>query len=231
MRPTSVNLTEQERMTAEAIRVTIRTARPRITVEKAAKDLGVSSDVLSNVMHGRTKPDANLVDRIRQKFQLPNYWPGNDNVRVTDSRTFSVSGTPLVPIRVLGNVSAGQGSSNVDIDNEMVYVPERLAQCGSLGWIVDGESMMPALEPGDTVLFRELRTPRRGYPFLLKSPSGELRVKILDWDKEWTLRSLNSDFAIEPLGHHELLGILVGWYRVRGTRETLDSDPGGLRLE
>lgn len=92
--------------------------------------------------------------------------------------------------------------------------------------------MMPALEPGDTVLFRELRTPKRGFPFLVRNKENGCRVKIIDWaDGEWILRSINSAFAPEPLGDHEILGILVGWYRVQGSRETLDSDPGGLRIE
>ena len=53
----------------------------------------------------------------------------------------------------------------------------------------------------------------------------------MDWqDSQWVVKSLNPTFATEPLGQHQILGFLIGWYRTKGSRETMDSDPGGLVL-
>lgn len=138
----------------------------------------------------------------------------------------------MAALPVVGSVAAGEGQYNVDSELETVFVPERLAQIGGIGWMVEGESMMPLLEPGDVAIFREHRQPRRNYPFLVKSADGMYRVKILAWSNdEWMLESLNPKFIPEPFGSHALLGYLIGWYRSRGTRETMDSDPHGLRLD
>ena len=139
----------------------------------------------------------------------------------------------MARIPVIGVVSAGQGTSNVDTAEHGVFVPMTLAQIGGVGWVVDGDSMMPALDPGDVALFREHRQPRRGYPFLLQR-DAEFRVKIIDYDAvsgKWFLKSLNPAYPSEPMDDHVILGYLIGWYKVRGSRETTDSDPGGLKLD
>lgn len=217
----------------EAIRLAVKTATPRRTVKQIASAIGLSDDVLYNVMTGRTRPDINLIDRLRSELSLPKQWPATDPLaELSEGRRVSLAGTPMVPIKVVGSAAAGAGVTNVDNAEDVAWVPERLAQIGGLGWLVDGESMMPALEPGDVAIFREHRVPRRGYPFLIKTPDSAYRVKILDWvQNSWVLRSINPAFPDEPLDNNELLGFLIGWYRMRGSRETLDSDPGGLRLD
>jgi phage repressor protein C with HTH and peptisase S24 domain len=136
----------------------------------------------------------------------------------------------MAAIPVVGKVSAGPGETNVDPDTERtIFVPLTLAQLGGLGWVVDGESMMPALEPGDIAVFREYRSPRRGYPMLL-CRDGEYRVKNIEWENEWIQRSINPAIPDEPLGHWQILGYLIGWHRSRGSYEKLESDPNGLRL-
>ncbi len=224
-------MTQEEEFICEAIDVAIRKAKPSQTVTSLASAIGVTYDKLSNVVNRRTRPTDELIAKVRAKLKLPATWPGR-SVDGREGQLVSLAGLSLSPVRVVGHAEAGPGLTNVDVEAELVYVPDRLAQIGTIGWIVAGESMMPALEPGDTVLFREWRTPRRGYPFLVKSDAGEFRVKVMDWASDgWVLRSLNPTYAIEPLGTHEVVGILVGWYRSQGSRETLDSDPNGLRLE
>lgn len=146
-------------------------------------------------------------------------------------RRVSLAGTPLAPIVMVGQAGAGVGVSDVDPDSDHIYVPERLAQLGGLAWMVSGESMMPALEPGDIAIFRELREPRRGFSYLVRK-DHEYLVKNVEWKGgEWVLRSINPRYPDEPLGRAELVGLLIGWYRAKGSRETMDSDPGGLKLE
>lgn len=196
-----------------------------LTIREFAKRIDEPEPRYKNYEYGFTKK---VPDRVMQKARVL-----AEGLRPKpEGRLVSLAGTPLAAIRVVGRVAAGAGEQNVDADESVRYVPQRLADIGGVGWEVDGESMMPALEPGDIALFREHRTPRRGYPFLLQSPREGLRVKIIDWEQNmWVLKSINPSFPKEPLDDHELLGYLIGWYRVRGSRETLDSDPGGLKLD
>ena len=178
-----------------------------------------------------------IPDEAVSKLQSLGFWDGNE-LRALDAkqvgaksegRRVSLAGLPMAQVPIIGRASAGPGLANVDPDESSIWVPMNLAQIGGVGWMVDGESMMPALEPGDIALFREHRQPKRGYTFLVRTPDREERVKIMDWDgTQWILKSLNPSFAPEPVAGHELLGFLIGWYKVRGTREDIASDPAGL---
>jgi phage repressor protein C with HTH and peptisase S24 domain len=111
-------------------------------------------------------------------------------------------------------------------------VPDRLANLGTIAFQVDGDSMMPALEPGDIAIIREERSPRR-LTYLLER-EGEFSLKMLAWSNEegrWFQQSLNPAYPRRPLDGWALVGFLVGWYRSRGSRETMDSDLHGLRFD
>jgi SOS-response transcriptional repressor LexA len=226
-------MTEKEQMAvADALSSAMRNARreKRLTYHQVAEKIGVTYDKLNNIANRRTEPDLDLLEKVRKELGLPKGWPLS--VGTPALSKVSVAGTPLAPIPVVGNVSAGPGSINVDVDASQVYVPQRLADIGGVAWVVDGESMTPLLEAGDVAIFREGSQPRKGYAFLLRTPDSELRVKTLEWmEGAWWMKSLNPTFDPEPLGGTQILGFLIGWYRVNGTRETLDSDPHGLRID
>lgn len=213
----------------EAIRAAVKGTSGR-TVRDIATSVGLSEDVLSNVMRKKTKPDTDMVDRLRAELKLPRDWP-HSRVHNPDGQRVSLAGTPMAPLQIVGAVHAGSGFANVDYDERTVYVPERLAQVADYGWITEGDSMMPFLEPGDAAAFRRLTTPRRGYIFLIQR-EGELRVKRIDWnDGRWIMTSLNSSFPPESLDGWQILGLMVGMYRYQGSRETIVIDVAGLRPE
>jgi SOS-response transcriptional repressor LexA len=212
---------------ATALREAILTSEPRIGYTRLAKKIGETYNRLYNMANGRTEPDPAVIDKVRKVLNLPQSWPSPRN----DTRLVSLAGTPLAAVPVVGRVAAGEDVYNVDPEKREVFVPQRLADMGGLGWVVDGDSMMPDLEPDTIALFREHRSPRRGYTFLVDSPEKGLQVKNLDWlNGEWTLVSINPNYPPEPLGNRQLLGFLIGWYWAKGTRERLDSDPQGLLL-
>ncbi len=217
-------------MICEVMRDAVKTAKPKVPVRKLAERIGVSYNQLNNVIHGRTKPvEGKVIAGLRKELNMPKTWPFEFTPGLT---RVSLGGLPMTPIPVVGSASAGEGAHNVDPDERIIYVPESLAKIGGVGFLVDGESMMPRLEPGDIAIFREHRVPKLKYAFLVKSPNGEFRVKNIGWDGEqWVLKSLNRAYGDEPLGSHELIGYLIGWYKARGTRETMDSDPSGLILD
>jgi len=194
-----------------------------LTIRKFAERLGHPETRYKNWEYGLTrKVPAEVLESARMMLA---------GVTPRQNVTRNISGTPMALIPVIGAASAGPGISNVDPDTYGIWVPMSLANLGGVGYVVEGDSMMPALEPGDIALFREDRQPRRGRTYLLDF-EGEKRVKNLAWkDGRWMLESLNPSFQDEPLDGHQILGYLIGWYKVRGSRETLDSDPNGLQLE
>lgn len=143
-----------------------------------------------------------------------------------------VKTTKLVKIPVVGKAAAGEGTHNVDSDDFGIYVPANLAGPDHLGWVVDGDSMMPALEDGDVAVFRPASTPRSRLAFLVKSKDG-FRVKKMGWnssDNRWEMQSINRNYPDEPLGDSQLIGFLVGFYRARGSYEKIEVDIHGLEI-
>lgn len=197
-----------------------------LNARQFADKLGLTHSRYRNYEYGQVKNIPK--DVLESARRVSAMYPAS-----TDSTILkSVRGLPMAKVRVIGRVSAGEGANENDYIEDELYVPSSLANLGGSGWLVQGDSMMPLLEPGDVALFREFPQPRRGYPFLVQSPDGDYRVKVIDYEKgEWILKSLNRHYPDESLGHHRILGYLIGWYRVRGARETLDSDPNGLKIE
>lgn len=186
---------------------------------------------------GRAVPDEVIREIVRKFPDSPTPPPLGDRAKsdasLDDGRLVSLAGHKLQPIPVVGDVEAGAGAYTVDPEAHEVHVPESLARIGGLGWFIKGDSMMPDLEPGMIAVFREWRQTKPRYTFLLRTPEGGLRVKNLVYhnsDGMWWMHSINPTYEPEPLGKHEILGFLVGWYRVMGKRETMDSDPDGLLL-
>jgi SOS-response transcriptional repressor LexA len=219
-----------------ALKAAFALAKPRRTITQVAPRIGVSYDVLSNVLNGRTKPDSDLVERLRKELGKPKGWPFTDLAQAgrsgnAEGQVVSLAGTPLVEIPVVGKVAAGEGEHNIDPDLKTIWVPEPVARMGGYGWEVEGDSMMPDLYPGDVLVFKERRTPKRGYPMLIRTEDREDRVKIIDWqDGEWQMSSRNQRYPQEPLDGTQLMGLLVGFYRYSRTREIILTDPDGLKL-
>jgi SOS-response transcriptional repressor LexA len=193
-------------------------------IQPMVKEHRVTYDVLNNIANGRRHPDPEIMRAVGRFLGLPSNWPDVQS-------PLSVTGTPMKEIKIVGSAAAGAEAYNVDPDQHTVFVPQTLANLGGLGWVIEGDSMMPDLEPGMLAIFKEHREPRPGLTFLVQNEEGGLRVKTLEWRNDaWHLVSTNPQFAPEHIGSHALLGYLIGWYRVQGLRETLDSDPNGLRL-
>lgn len=227
----------------EKVRVARKYHAPALTQEELAIQMGIDRSTLSKWESSGNIPSSEL-SRLGMLLNVAESWlvdgsdsppprtltgttvPGNDPMR-----RVSLAGTALAPIPIVGHAGAGGGISDVDPDSDHIFVPERLAQLGGLAWLVSGESMMPALEPGDIAIFREQREPRRGFSYLIRK-DHEYLVKNVEWrGGEWVLQSINPRYQDQPLANAELIGILIGWYRAKGSRETLDSDPGGLKLD
>ena len=193
--------------------------RLRLTQEEVAQHLGISRVRWTRYEYGHSRIPRDLVAKFHALVE------GG-----LDSGGSQLFGT-LAPIPVMGRAAAGAGETNVDSDLEPIYVPAKLATMGGIGFVIDGESMMPALQPGDVAVFKPESTPRRGYSYLIKTAGDEFRCKNLEWkDDRWALVSLKPSFLDEQLEDGQIVGLLVGCYRSMGSYEMLEADPNGLRL-
>ena len=196
-----------------------------MTQEELASLLGISRIRWSRYEYGHSRIPEHLADKMREVA-------ATQNMSVSELHPASLLFGTMAEIPVAGRASAGLGETNVDSDLQPIWVPQSLANLGGIGFLIDGESMMPALQPGDVAVFKGNNTPRQGFTFLVKTPGDEYRCKNLEWrNNEWTLVSLNKSYPAERLGSSQVLGILVGWYRSIGTYEKLEADPHGLRLD
>jgi SOS-response transcriptional repressor LexA len=200
----------------------------RLTQSEAGEMLGISRNYYANLEYGQHMPQ-----RVADQLQALGYDPNSD-LSESEMRPVSLLFGQMASLPVVGTVSAGPGTSNVDAEQDEVWVPMSLRQIGGVGYVIDGDSMMPALQPGDIALFKETYQPRHGFTFLLKK-EGEYRCKNVGWRSgEWVMQSLNSNKDRYPdlsLLDWQIIGILVGWYRSVGSYEKLEADPHGLRLE
>ena len=142
--------------------------------------------------------------------------------------------TKMVRINVVGRVAAGEGEYNVDPEDHGIYVPANLGGPDHLGYVVTGDSMMPALEDGDVAVFRPSSAPRRKLAFLVKSPDGSFKVKKMGWsesENRWVMQSLNPTYPPEPMDGHQVVGYLIGFYRAHGSYEKIEADLHGLQID
>lgn len=226
-------MTTRDKAINEAIREALLSQRPRVKTATVAESVGIPYYRLSNLANGKVYATVDELDRLRRYFKLPDYWPGSPEHLngANKGELVSLSGTPLVNIPVVGNASAGGGLWNVDTELNMVAVPESIAYSDTIGFVVEGDSMMPMLEEFDTAVFRKAARKVHGYVYLVKVEEEGFFVKLVAYDRgDWYLVSLNEKYPPLPMPPGtEFLGVLVGYYRVRGTRELFEMDREGLR--
>lgn len=205
-----------------AIKMALAEVKDEMKVAQIAEISGLKENRIYNLSTGRVKVQDDDIRRLRKALGKGPDWPES---------LFETKSMPMTPIPIVGSVAAGFGEYNCDIQERVIEVPSRLAVDGAQAFMIAGDSMMPTLEDGTLAIFRPATTPRRGMTFLLEGPDKALRAKILEWDRDqWMQVSINPNYKPEPLGNFAIIGMLIGWYRVMGSRESFDSDPKGLIL-
>jgi SOS-response transcriptional repressor LexA len=222
-------------MVCDVIKAAILTATPRTSFTRLAPKIGMTYDRLNNIANGRTVPTEEDVNRIRSGLRLPKTWP-YDTVRVDGvmpGEKVSLAGTRMGELPIAGSAAAGAGLWNVDVERKVVQVPHRLAEISDQGYIVDGDSMMPYLHEGYACGFKKRAKPKHGHIFLLKHDRDGYMVKGLVYDRgDWYVSSYNPSYPKVLLpANTQIVGILVGYYGTKGTRELMEIDPEGLVFE
>ena len=197
-----------------------------LRIELRAKDnktlssmLNVDYEQLRNAVKGRSATGFQAIADSASKL-LGRNWP--------DPELKIVQRVPLVRVPVVGSVSAGQGHDGESADDE-VWIPSTMVPDSTVAWVARGDSMMPWIQPGETVLAIPRKEPLLGYAMLARRQDGEMAVKKIVWAGDRImLRSLNKSYKDEP-ADVEWIGLVVGIYHSRGSYERSEADRNGLR--
>lgn len=192
--------------------------RLRLTQSEMAERLGTTRARYKNWEYDLANPPSYVMEEVK-KYNAE---------AAVQSAILKLAAIPMAQVPLVGKASAGPGST-AEGDDDFLSVPVHMAREGACGYIVEGDSMLPWLQPGDALVAMEHPQPKLNYAFLIRRPSGEVSVKVLKWDRgQIVYRSVNPSYKDEdPTGI--LMGYVIGIYRVEGTHEKMEFDPSGLK--
>lgn len=175
--------------------------RLKTTYKKMAVELGMEYTDLINGIRGESRTmQAHLVREARRTYGLPQDWPEN------------TLGDELVELELME-------------DRGRVLVPRRMLRADSKGWVTEGGTMMPWLEPGDIVVGRPVEVPVLGKAMIVRE-GKLLAVRVATFeDGEFVYRALSPFGPAAGVRTSCIpLMLVTGRFRQRGTYEVVESD-------
>lgn len=198
----------------------------RLTQEKMAERVGAKNVAqYKNWEYGKAIVPKSILAKARAVA-------AGDPVRDVGPPQGAITETE-VPVPYIGRVAA---SSKVDWSDPLEadlteFVPVHMVnQRGIFCARVQGDSMMPMLQPDDLAVFRAAEFARIGLIVLYRHDDTQcVTIKQLKHDGvRPVLHALNPDYEPEP-ATGRCVGVLVGFVRQIGKRVATDFDPEGLR--
>ena len=188
-----------------------------------AKRIGVSQQRLSAWEHGKHDPEPiGVVNEIAVALEVTPDWL----LHGTKLKRTKAEETGMV--KIYGAASAGIGNAN-SIDGAEIEVPIQFAQDDFGALIVDGDSMMPLLHPGDIAIFKDWKYPKPGYVVAAELPSRDWVIKrAVFTDGRFVLRSDNERYP-DILEEARCSGFLVGIVRDDGPERLIRLNSYGIK--
>jgi transcriptional regulator with XRE-family HTH domain len=198
---------------------------------EAARKLGITRNILANIVSGRTRCSDKLAAQIANLCSVPiTQLLGESAANDPVAELFRLRPGPTGRLRVVGAASAGPGNGDHPDYDELEGVPIELCRADYIGMSVQGDSMIPLLLPGDVAVFCEHHVEKYGYVWLIRKPDATVAVKRLVFDDtKVTIESLNPSYAVEDASGIELLGFLVGIWRTDGPETIIRHNPYGIK--
>lgn len=192
-----------------------------LTQAEFSNKLGIKRSRYANFETGESKPNHAILAKLRQLGFGSEVGP-----------PLIPASQLLVPIPSIGYVAASDPVNWTDpFESESFeYVPPEMGDGrGRFACKVNSDSMMPLLEPDDTLVFQKSEVPKIGHVILFRSNDNRITVKKLSHDgKSYVLKPLNPSYE-ESQADGQMLGYLVGIVRERGTLRTTVYDASGIR--
>lgn len=186
----------------------LRTTVLRLTQEEMAKRLGVKRSAYKNWEYGDNMPPDSVLPTLRD-LGMEDAPIVRAGVRTKPRRL--VSGR-VGRLRIAGAVAAGDGANDIEPE-ELDNVPIEFAQPDYSGLIADGPSMLPYIQPGDILVFKDSKVPKLNRIVCARIDADpQLVVKTLTHSgDQWVLEAANANFgSIIPTHHLDMIGYLVG---------------------
>jgi len=196
----------------------------RVTQKQAAQYLGIE---LGRYVPFEYRADARIPDDILGKLRKLGY-----------QRTATPGLLPLAPqevgtLKVYGAISAGPGVANGEMDSYELTVPIEFARPDYSACIAENDSMMPYVQPRDTLVFKDYTRPlpERAFAVRLDGFDG-LCIKETQWTAgDWELASWNPKYEPFRPDSMQLLGYLVGLISSDGALKLGPDDDGLTRAK
>lgn len=215
-----------------------------VTQAKLAEELGIKRSRYANFEAGLSQPDSQIIAKLQklgfqtpiassptQPKSRPKQSPTNRKPKPEVGPPLIPASQLLVPVPSIGFVAASDKVDWTDpFESESFeFVPPEMGDArGRFACKVASDSMMPLLEPGDTLVFQKSDVPRLGYIILFRSNENTVTVKKLAHDgTNYVLKPLNPRYQ-DNLADGTMLGYLVGIVREKGTLRTTVYDASGI---
>lgn len=192
----------------------------RVTQEEMAERLGVQRSVYKNWEYGSNMPPATVLERLHDM--------GMEASKERRQVMSKLRSGAVARLKVLGAIGAGTEPNSQPEPSELDSVPVEFARADYSGLVVEGDSMLPYLQPGDILVFKDSKIPKLNRIMAVRvDDAPELLVKRLVHGPEgWELHSANPAYKPIVATHKiECLGFLVG---VIGDALRLGPDERGL---
>lgn len=169
-----------------------------------ARELGVSRTRYVNWENGPYGPNPDIQPKLTERL--------DDLERMHSGGLARLKGQAQGKLKMFGNVGAGSEPYHGDSEGEM-DVPIEFAAEDFGGLVCEGDSMLPYLHPGDTLVFLNCTQARLNKLFAVRPTKGgyPLVKRLVYEDGKWLLRSFNVRHKDLPLEDYTLLGYLAGF--------------------
>jgi transcriptional regulator with XRE-family HTH domain len=211
----------------EKIRAARTAKRPPWSQYDLAKESGVSRSAIANYETGRTGPPEAELAKIARALGIDPSWfregpdeltveyvaPGPNSI-VAERRAQYMPSTEAkgtVPIPVIGAIGAGEESGS-DEEPRVLYVPAEFAGQDHGAFPLEGNSMLPYLHPGDTLIFKLTYQPRIGRVNAVICPGDSKPVakQVALRDGDLRIESFNDAYEAVASDGVRFLGFLIG---------------------
>lgn len=190
----------------------------RASQQEIADMAQIKRSTYANYELGVAQPPHDIHERVMASFAVLRAGkPTIPRVQASESRR----------IKVYGGISAGDGNT-AEFDVDEVDIPAQFAREDYGALVVDGDSMMPFLQPSDIVIFRDWTREKVGHVMAAALPNGDWVVKQLVHDGgQFKLRSLSGRYP-DIEAPFKLAGYLVGVVRDQGAERLIRLNPYGI---
>lgn len=170
-----------------------------------AAALGLPISDIENAIAGKSqRAEERVYDAARDLLKLPKGWPADPFIPLEKIGA-------MTTIKVIGSAAAGDGTFT-EAEEFDYSIPAHMVNGIEFGWLVEGQSLMPKVHPGDMLIARPAKEPAYNFLMIVRRPDGQVSAKIVRWVDGRTVLTSTDGRPDEP-ADVEYIGLVTGWLR------------------